>query len=67
MRSIATINQKGGVGKTTTAINLSHAIALRVHTVTAIDMEHQNHLTTDLGEETQPQSGIDDLLNRRAL
>lgn len=62
MRSIAIINQKGGVGKTTTAINLSHAIALKGHGVMAIDMDPQNHLTAGMGEETQSQSGIDEVL-----
>jgi len=62
MRTFAVLNQKGGVGKTTTAINLAHAMALRGHKVTAIDMDPQNHLTAGLGEETHPQSGIDEVL-----
>lgn len=62
MRTFAVLNQKGGVGKTTTAINLAHAMALRGHQVTAIDMDPQNHLTAGFGEETHPQSGIDEVL-----
>ncbi|ORU93232.1 MAG: hypothetical protein A6F70_04980 [Cycloclasticus sp. symbiont of Bathymodiolus heckerae] len=62
MRTFAVLNQKGGVGKTTTAINLAHAMALRGHKVTAIDMDPQNHLTAGLGEEQHPQSGIDEVL-----
>jgi len=62
MRTFAVLNQKGGVGKTTTAINLAHAMALRGHKVTAIDMDPQNHLTAGLGEETHPQIGIDEVL-----
>ncbi len=62
MRTFAVLNQKGGVGKTTTAINLAHAMALRGHKVTAIDMDPQNHLTAGFGEETHPQSGIDEVL-----
>ena len=62
MRTFAVLNQKGGVGKTTTAINLAHAMALRGHKVTAIDMDPQNHLTAGLGKETHPQVGIDEVL-----
>jgi len=62
MRTFAVLNQKGGVGKTTTAINLAHAMALRGHKVTAIDMDPQNHLTAGLGKETHPQIGIDEVL-----
>jgi len=62
MRTFAVLNQKGGVGKTTTTINLAHAMALRGHKVTAIDMDPQNHLTAGLGEEQNPQSGIDKVL-----
>ena len=62
MRTFAVLNQKGGVGKTTTAINLAHAMALRGHLVTAIDMDPQNHLTAGLGQETHPQLGIDEVL-----
>ncbi len=62
MRTFAVLNQKGGVGKTTTAINLAHAMALRGHKVTAIDMDPQNHLTAGLGKETHPQAGIDEVL-----
>lgn len=68
MRIFAVLNQKGGVGKTTTAINLAHALALRGHKVTAIDMDPQNHLTAGLGEESRQQSGVDEvLLSNKAL
>lgn len=62
MRTFAVLNQKGGVGKTTTALNLAHAMALRGNTVTAIDIDPQSHLTAGLGKEQHPQSGIDEVL-----
>ena len=62
MRTFVILNQKGGVGKTTTAINLSHAMVLKGHKVTAIDMDPQSHLTAGLGKETPSQSGIDEVL-----
>ncbi|MBL4575387.1 MAG: ParA family protein [Opitutaceae bacterium] len=62
MRTFSVLNQKGGVGKTTTALNLAHAIALRGHKVAAIDMDPQGHLTTGFGEEIRPQLGMAEVL-----
>jgi chromosome partitioning protein len=51
VRTIAVINQKGGVGKTTTTANLGAAIAARGHDVCLIDIDPQAHLTLHLGVE----------------
>ncbi len=56
MRTIAIINQKGGCGKTTTAINLSAVFARKGFRTLLIDMDPQGHCAAGLGI---PESSIE--------
>ena len=49
MRTVAVLNQKGGVGKTTTVANLGAALGRMGHHVLVVDLDPQSHLTLHLG------------------
>lgn len=61
------LNQKGGVGKTTTVVNVAAALAAAGRRVVAIDLDPQAHLTIHLGVEPQAiQAGAYEVLTQSA-
>jgi len=62
VRLVSIVNQKGGVGKTTTVANLGHMLAMQGNKVTVIDLDPQGSLTISLGFNQQGAAGIGEVL-----
>ena len=69
MRSIAVMNQKGGVGKTTSTVNISAALAEAGNRVCVVDLDPQAHATMHLGVhlDDDAQSIYDVLIGKSKL
>jgi chromosome partitioning protein len=67
LRTIAILNQKGGVGKTTTVANIAGALAMKGLRVMAIDLDPQAHLTIHLGLDAKESgAGAYEVLTKSA-
>jgi chromosome partitioning protein len=65
---IAVANQKGGVGKTTTVVNLAQGLALLDQSILALDFDPQANLTQGLGVKLESiQMSVVDLIRKREL
>ncbi len=63
VRTIALINQKGGVGKTTTSVNLAAGLARLGRPTLLVDLDPQAHATLHLGVDTVVGPTVYDLIN----
>jgi chromosome partitioning protein len=64
---VAVINEKGGVGKTTTVATLGHALELRGERILVIDLDPQANLTAWIGTEHPPRGSVANALADRTV
>ena len=67
VKTIAITNQKGGVGKTTTAVNLTAILADMGQRVLVVDLDPQGNTTSGLGKKAGDKSIYEALLGREPL
>ena len=67
MRVLPFVNQKGGCGKTTSAVNLAGALAARASRVLVVDLDPQAHATLGLGVDPEGASAVDVLCDQAPL
>ncbi len=65
MHVLAFVNQKGGCGKTTTAVNLAAALARSGERTLLVDLDPQAHATLALGVAIEDEPSLIDVLNER--
>ena len=58
MKTLAIINQKGGVGKSTTALAVGAALSLKGYKVLFVDLDVQGNLSYTLGADTQSYNAM---------